>query len=276
MIKPFIIKYKKINHSQNNKPFSKTLLKIAISNLKPLLISFSRLNVNFALIIILFPSILMGMEQKLLLHEAAQRGDTDTVRALILENRVNINERNNKQETALYCAAAAGNVKIVRILLSYDADPNIPDATGQTALHRAARAGNSSIALLLLNCKADPNAKEFRFNTTPVMKAVYSDSEETVDLLLKDDARVDDVDASGNTPLHTAVLMGKLGVVQILIYYYNAPLDLQNGAGYTPLQIARQKNNTDCITMMMNALEERIRKQEVANFIKQLASSKGQ
>ena len=61
----------------------------------------------------------------------------------LLERNININERNNSGETALYLAIENSYFQIAEILLSAGADPNIPDNLGQSPLHEAILSGNN-------------------------------------------------------------------------------------------------------------------------------------
>lgn len=63
---------------------------------------------------------------------------------------VNSPSRNALNVTPLYSAVAANHVKIVSLLLDYDADPNAREQEGYTPLHAAAQNGNSQIIRTLL------------------------------------------------------------------------------------------------------------------------------
>ena len=69
-----------------------------------------------------------------------------------------------------------------RVLLDFQANPDVIDDCGFTALHWATVAGNDKIAKLLIDRKADVNA------------------------------RAGEGDGLGDTPLHRAARMGQWGV----------------------------------------------------------------
>lgn len=68
-------------------------------------------------------------------------------------------------EKALHCAAAAGNLRSVRLLLTALSDPNTQDLEGESPLHYAALAGQTETARLLLDSKADPESESYSAET---------------------------------------------------------------------------------------------------------------
>jgi ankyrin repeat protein len=67
--------------------------------------------------------------------------------------------RNEQGHTLLMAAAWHQWPKIVRLLLSYSADPNARDKTGKTPLHHAAMSSIDSVKLLLA-AGADATARD--------------------------------------------------------------------------------------------------------------------
>lgn len=81
----------------------------------------------------------------------------DTLTVLV-ENGLDINEGNNKAQTALHMAASSpGNVELLRALLVHGARINQPDSGQQTALHKAVLHGSAEEVAVLLQRDADPN-----------------------------------------------------------------------------------------------------------------------
>lgn len=60
--------------------------------------------------------------------------------------------------TPLHIAAKYGNIKVARLLLQKDANPNAQGKNGLTPLHVATHYNHASVAQLLLENKADPHA----------------------------------------------------------------------------------------------------------------------
>ena len=59
--------------------------------------------------------------------------------------------------TPLHIAAKYGNIKVARLLLQKEADPNIQGKNGLTPLHVATHYNNVNVALLLLENGASPH-----------------------------------------------------------------------------------------------------------------------
>ena len=55
-------------------------------------------------------------------------------------------------QTPLHLAVDYGNVEIVKLLLSFGAQPNVKDNDGNTALHLAVMDGNCECLEAILNC----------------------------------------------------------------------------------------------------------------------------
>lgn len=93
---------------------------------------------------------LLGRDEQFL--QAAKSGDVSTVTKL-LDKGVDIEAsvpRNHGTSTALHLASSAGNEKIVRLLLSQEADIHAKYEGGLTALHEAAVRDHKQIVELLL------------------------------------------------------------------------------------------------------------------------------
>jgi ankyrin repeat protein len=118
---------------------------------------------------------------------AVQNGSLAAFGALLAARRVNVEARNQQDESPLMMAAIKGQIDAVKALLARDADVNKP---GWAPLHYAASAGSPQhteiIALLLEHHAyidaASPNG------TTPLMMAAQYGSHASVKLLLSEGA----------------------------------------------------------------------------------------
>jgi ankyrin repeat protein len=106
------------------------------------------------------------------LHTAAERGDTDAIRALIgsLSPELRQASLNTRKEgdTPLHCAAAHGHAEAVRLLVELGANPNIKTGGGWTPLHKAATYCHVSVIQILLSSGADPNVQGDIGENTPL------------------------------------------------------------------------------------------------------------
>jgi uncharacterized protein len=73
----------------------------------------------------------------------------DAVLRVLLDSRARVNARDEKGETVLMCAAAAGAAASVSLLLQAGADPRVASPDGRTAEQWAESAGHADIAALL-------------------------------------------------------------------------------------------------------------------------------
>jgi ankyrin repeat protein len=95
---------------------------------------------------------------------------------------VNSVSRNQMRVSPLNSAAAAGNTKIVDLLLKHGADPNIRQGGGFTPLHAAAQNGDTEMIKLLLFNGADLRSKTEE-GKTALDLACEQGHEESINLL---------------------------------------------------------------------------------------------
>lgn len=123
---------------------------------------------------------------------------------------------NTKGATPLLLASQAVDIPLMQLLIARGADPALATDTGTTPLVAAAGIGYD----------------EGRHTWW-----TESASLDAVTLLTSRGARVDAVDAAGNTALHGAALTGANSVVRFLVER-GARLDVTNKDGVTPLSVA--------------------------------------
>ena len=93
------------------------------------------------------------------IHDAAMKGDWETVRSLIVNDPHLINSRDSKQRTPLHIAAAFGHRDVAELLLINGAAVNQTDGwTGQTPLHFAELYGREDVVELLHKFNANDKA----------------------------------------------------------------------------------------------------------------------
>jgi ankyrin repeat protein len=177
--------------------------------------------------------------------------------------------------TALSNAALFGNVKIVRLLLNYGADPNLKTDRSDRPLHRAVGSAHKScykIVRLLLNRKADPNARrcggqtplmclvedilvKTKYYRSYVKKRVNVAARRTfrdiacrlqiLKLLVDHGADINAQDDDGNTILHTAASFGFRKSPNLKLFKecikLGVDVDIPNRNGDTPLDFLLQR-----------------------------------
>ncbi|CAL5075012.1 unnamed protein product [Urochloa decumbens] len=110
--------------------------------------------------------------------------------------------------TPLYIAAKDGNVKMLKLLLQHQADPNV-------VLHTPLKAVTAAISLgmkLPNKTGADVNPG----TTTPLIAAAYAGSTDTIKCLLKAGACANIPDHNGRMPIEVAAIQGFQESVDLL------------------------------------------------------------
>jgi len=147
---------------------------------------------------------------------AAARGDVKTVRLLITQ-RVDVNAADRDGTTALHNAVWAAEPEIVDALLRAGATATVTNAFGMTPVYIAAEQGNSTILRRLLDAGARPDTADASGDTL-LMAAVRSRNVDAVRLLVERGATVDVAEPEiGHTALMWAVRVDAAEVVRLLI-----------------------------------------------------------
>ncbi|CAE7237682.1 ASB2 [Symbiodinium sp. CCMP2456] len=154
------------------------------------------------------------VEQPPILY-AARDGHREAIK-LLARYEADVNEVGGIPfETALHVAVQSHKLKVVQMLLSLRADPQIKDAGGQGPLHRAAREGAIHSLQTLITAGAAVDMRD-TCEQAPIHIATYFGREEVVRALLA--ARADAVaeNIRGQTPRKVAERLGYTTIVQII------------------------------------------------------------
>lgn len=183
-----------------------------------------------------------GVIQGAEIHQAAELGDLEKVRAYLEKDPKQIDATDSKGRTVLNCASRSGKKELVEFLLEKGAaedifaaaivgdtdritallkkDPkliNAADADSKTALHWAALYGQTKVIELLLANKADVNALD-EDGFTPLHWAATFNQSDAVKLLLANKADMNlKVQKYGWTPLRLAVIHGHIATAEVLL-----------------------------------------------------------
>src|SRR6185295_4326689 len=135
---------------------------------------------------------------------AATNGSAAVIERL-LKAGADANSTSEDGETALLTAALTGKTDALKVLVTAGADVNRAEPIkGQTALMWAASEGNASAADLLIELGAALNAKS-KSGFPPLLFAIRNGDIETVNVLLKRGANVNDVAPDRTSALNMAV-----------------------------------------------------------------------
>lgn len=133
------------------------------------------------------------------------------------------------------------NTKLVKLLLSYGADPNRPDPrTGATPLMTAFDIGDVQCARIIKDAGGQTNAQEAGGRTLlmcAVGAAARSGDMKIVDLAIAWGSNPNERTSGGMTALHEAVRVNSAKVAEALLTRGADPC-IRNGLGQTPLDMA--------------------------------------
>ncbi|XP_060552348.1 uncharacterized protein LOC132713693 [Ruditapes philippinarum] len=122
-----------------------------------------------------------------------------------------------KGNSPLITATKRGLFKIVRCLLQNGVDINHRNVQGQSALDKAIVCNEFNICAALIQKGCQLDVKAGKFDRTPLHAAVDMGNIEIVELLLNNRASIDTTDHRGENPIHTAALRGNMKILRLLL-----------------------------------------------------------
>lgn len=147
--------------------------------------------------------------------------------------------------TPPHLAAYKGHLEIIHLLAESQADVGAPRGMNWIPLHLAAHHKAEVVVSTLLKCGADCNAAE-QSGWTPLHLAVQSWAFLSIIHLLEHRADVHACNKVGWPPAHLAALKGNMAIFKVPVKA-GTQLDIQEGVGCTPLQLALQSQKQDIV-----------------------------
>lgn len=161
----------------------------------------------------------MEKKGKASLRDFVRFGELEKVKTL-LENGVNVDEKENDTCSSLHIACFSGQLEMVKLLLSFGANVNDRD---------------DSLGILW----------------TPLHRAIVSGNYEIVQILLKNGASME-CNELGETPVHTAAKSGQTNSLRTLLEFF--PFEIQRQflikrdlQGRNPFQLAQLFGHEEAI-----------------------------
>ncbi len=159
----------------------------------------------------------------------------------------------------LHIAANGGDVDKVKALLRQGADTCEQDDRGYTPLHAAIFRGHSEVALILLEADTRPLTMQNCLNSTPLHVAIINGHLAFALTLFRADTRpLTMQDYCGYTPLDRTIVENSraidgnfLELAKILLETDTSPLAVLNGRKLTPLEVAKDKEDTKAIKLLL-------------------------
>jgi ankyrin repeat protein len=150
------------------------------------------------------------------LHWATDLDDLATAQMLIRAG-ASARAANRYGVTPLYSAALHGHAAMLELLLEAGAQVDLPLPEGETALMTAARTGKVDAMRVLIAHGANVNARETWKQQTALMWAAHEGNVEAVTLLAEAGAKLNERSLSGWTPLLFAARQGQIGTIDALV-----------------------------------------------------------
>ncbi|XP_071558315.1 protein fem-1 homolog B [Temnothorax nylanderi] len=207
---------------------------------------------------------------------AARYGHNKVVRMLLdkfkpdleQEGTVKFNGYVIEGASALWAAAGAGHLNVLKTLVKAGANVNHPTKTNSTPLRAACFNGRLDIVKYLINHQADLNIPNM-FNNTCLMIASYKGHLDIVNFLLDKSADPNKKAYCGATALHFAAECGHSAIVCELLKYGTEMT--KNVSGMTPLITAAERTRAEVVEYLVQRRE--VTKEEVIDAYELLGAS---
>jgi len=200
--------------------------------------------------------------------ETAQRNQVKPLE-LLLENGVDIDQKDKLGRTALVAASLDGLVEVVETLIKKQANINLCDESGMSALLMACDAGNLEITKLLVEHNACVNLKsqpEFG-GLTPLYVACQNSHTQIVEYLVSSESEaapdLNLLTEDGVSPLFIATQAENQEIIEILAEN-GADINLATIDGITPLLNAANQGQQEIVECLLD-LNANVNHQEPEN-----------
>jgi|GEM_PF-1950305 len=151
---------------------------------------------------------------KLALHSTVLSGNTTLVQEL-LDSNVDVNQKDDNNNSPLHLAAIKGYVKIASLLIDKGADINATNDHGSTPLHFATQYNHTSVASLLIANGAEVDIKN-RYDDTALHFSISCRNAVLTKELIENGASVNSINISFANPLSIALKNNDQEIISIL------------------------------------------------------------
>ncbi len=177
---------------------------------------------------------------------AAQNGEIEVVRLLLLQNGVDVDLVNPENgDTALIYAVEMNHIKVVVLLLQNNANIHLLDKQGNSVLMIAAYKGFTEIINLLLQRNADINLRNPKNGFSASMFAAQNGHTDALNLLLQHGASLNF--CSTNYRYSALMLAAEKGLTDVvnLLLQHESDLNLRNRYDRSALILALLNKHTE-------------------------------
>jgi len=162
-----------------------------------------------------------------------------------------------KSDDQVNCESTVERSRLLRTLLTHQANVNHVNKNGWTPLLAATANNQLTFVECLLENGADPNCQENEHGDSPLHIAARQGQDQILSVLMKNGADPNLVDREGNTPLHSAVTAGRLNIAVLLLEQGTANFEAKDRDGISPYHIAKIKGFEDIVNYFDQLKEER-------------------
>lgn len=188
-------------------------------------------------------------KNKNLLHYAVL-GSAHDVIDYLLDNDINVNQKDDYGESPLFDCARKGKVEIAKKLINHFADVNLTNRALEQPIHLAAQKGDLEMLKLLLKSNAQKDRKTAE-EKLPVHYSIMGGKRDALKFLIEETRQSWFIkDAYGNTLLHHAAKTTNIDVIDLLINQNLDPNAL-NSQFETPIFNAIRFGSTDTIRLLL-------------------------
>ncbi|KAJ4758096.1 S-acyltransferase [Rhynchospora pubera] len=172
----------------------------------------------------------------------------------IIEHGGDVKAVDHTGQTALHWSAVRGHIQVAELLLKEGAKIDAADLYGYQTTHVAAQYGQTAFLYhVVAKWNADPDVPD-NDGRSPLHWAAYKGFGDCIRLLLFLDAYRTRQDKEGCTPLHWAAIRGNLEACTVLVQAgKKEDLVIQDNTGFTPAQLAADKNHRQVAFFLDNA-----------------------
>ncbi|SBT47330.1 ankyrin, putative [Plasmodium ovale wallikeri] len=163
---------------------------------------------------------------------------------MLIERKINVNEKNKYGKSSLHIASENNYVKGIELLLKNNADINITDSQNNTPLMCSIKRNNEESSLLLIDLNADVNIKDKDMNT--LLHICAKEHLNNVAQCILATKKVDIkncLDKENNSPLHIAAKENLTTLCELFLKYnFDESLKNNNNETYHDILKKNEKN----------------------------------
>ena len=183
----------------------------------------------------------------------ADANDAEAMQKVLHAGDTNVDCADDRMWTPLMTAAAAGNDRVLEVLLRNGASWELQNEDGEAPLHLALKNGHRHCVALLLDRKCDPNVRTSS-GATPLIIAATAGKDMAAMRMLIDtsDSSVDRTDHDGRTALIHAARRGHMEVAQLLLERGASP-NAADKRGASALHHAAETGALETVALLLRA-----------------------